>query len=63
MSRSVSSTELGGMRGGIAHLLILLDTIHVFCRTLIMCMDVTVYGCNKGIQEILISFLLLFNST
>ena len=40
MSRSVSGTELEGMRDGIAHLLVLLDTIHVFCRTLKMCMDV-----------------------
>ena len=63
MSRSVSSTELESMGDGIAHLLVLLDSIHIFCRTLIMCMDVTVYGCNKGIQEFLISFLLLFNST
>ena len=33
----------------------------MFCRTLIMYMDVTVYGCNKGIQEILT--FLFYNST
>ena len=56
MSRPVSGTELEGMRDSDDHLLVLLDSIHIFCRTLIMCMDVTVYGCNKGIEEILVSF-------
>jgi len=61
VSRPVSGTELEGMRDSDAHLLVLLDSIHIFCRTLIMCMDVTVYGCNKrNIRNF--DFFCFFNS-